>query len=105
MTDWFWSGIFGGIFAKPLAKLLRRFRLWIIFLVGYIGAPLSLFLKDAWSNGWHPAAKRSIEIMATTAGIFAPLAIGALCVLLVLVCAPNCSDGKARTKNTQSKDS
>jgi hypothetical protein len=104
MIDWFWSGIFGGIFAKPLAKLLRRFRLSIIFLAGCIGTHLGPFLADGWSHGWHPAAKRSIDMLMTPAGILVPLAIGALCVLLVLVCAPNHSGSNGRTKNSHSKD-
>ncbi|WP_333676519.1 hypothetical protein [Dyella sp.] len=96
MTDWFWSGIFGGFLAKPLAKMLRRFRLWLVFMVGCIGTPTSLIVRDAWANGWHPAAKRAIDMLTTPAGILAPIAIGGLCVLLVVIFAPGLPNRNAR---------
>jgi hypothetical protein len=85
MTDWLLPGIFGGLFAKPLAKFLRRFRLRIIFVVGCIGTHLGPFLTDALSHGWRPAMTRTVEMLKTPAGILVPLAIGALCVLLVVI--------------------
>lgn len=80
--------MFGGFFAKPLAKFLRRFRLRIIFAVGCTGTHVGPFITDAWSHGRHPALTRSIQMLKTPAGIFVPLAIGALCVILVVICAP-----------------
>lgn len=89
MFDGFWSGIFGGFFGPAIVQFLRRFRLRVIFVASALGMELFIFFAGVWTKGWELAWHRMIEMAITPLGILLPLGTGALCVVVMVICAPN----------------
>jgi hypothetical protein len=97
MLDWFGSGIFGGLFGPALVRLLRRYKLRSVFIAGALGSEVILFFTCVKMGGWHLAWERMIEMAFTPVGILFPLGMGALCVVGLVLCAPDLI-GRLRTK-------
>ncbi|WP_156171467.1 hypothetical protein [Dyella japonica] len=56
MLDGLISGIIGGLFAQPIARFLRRFKLSAIFFVTCLATFGLLFLAGVPLQGWKGAA-------------------------------------------------
>jgi hypothetical protein len=105
--DWFDWGLFGGFFGKDIVQFLRRYKLRLIFLMAVLGVELFLFFSMVRTKGWTFAWHRMIEMALTPVGIFVPLGIGALCVVGMVLCAPDLigkpKDGKSNKSETKKK--
>jgi hypothetical protein len=85
----FGFGILSEFFGPIIAGYLSRFKLRVIFFASVFGVELVLFLGAVRVGGWQFAWQRMMDKAFTPLGILLPLGIGVLCVLLVVIQAPD----------------